>query len=211
MTVRTAVGALALTMIVLTASPAHADGELSLSRDGVTWVNDLTGPLFDPSIRWVPGDRRQETFLVRNDSLDTGDLTVDVLGSSVDSLMETRDLVVSASGGGGQWTEVDGQGSRRLVTRVLPASGVQAIEVQVALDPASTNISQSKALDLQLRVTLTERDPAAGSGSGGTPDAGGMLPGTGATRGLLALVAVGTLSLVLGSVLLDRRRRVDHG
>src|SRR5688500_5683454 len=98
--------------ILLTATPAVAADEIGLSSDGGSWSSTLAQPLFDPAFRWVPGDHETASFWVRNESDDSALLDVAILGSSIDSLMETGDLTVTvaaASGGGASTTRPDRQ------------------------------------------------------------------------------------------------------
>ena len=198
---------LALVLVVVAGAPAQAADELSVSRDGVTWTDAIVDPLFDPDIRWVPGDERQVRFFVRNESADSGRLTIDVEGVEVDGLLETGDLAISARGGDGSWMTVDEPGTKRLVTRVLPSSGVESVDIEVRFDPASTNISELKMQDLRFRATLSQASVADDEPS----DAGGILPSTGATRGMLSIAAIGCLLLLVGSSIVARRKEVSHG
>jgi hypothetical protein len=182
--------------ILLTAAPAVAADEIGLSSDGVSWGSTLTQPLFDPAFRWVPGDRETTSFWVRNQSNERALLNVAILGSSIDSLMETGDLsvkVAAASGGGGSTTTT---GRHELLSsRPVEPGQTERIDVTVAIDSASTNQSQVKTLDLQFEVRLTQdtgtpevsddSDDSDGSDNGGDDgdgrDRDGLLPGTGSS------------------------------
>jgi hypothetical protein len=187
----------ALTVLVLSAaSPAAADTEIGLSVDGATWAPSLTAPLFDPNLRWVPGDTRSATFYVRNQSDDSATLSVDVLGTALHSLLDTGDLTVSARGDEIDWRATSRPGTHRLVSDVaVPPGASTPIDVTVAFAPGSSNESMRRQLDLRFRLTVTQ-------GSAVGPDAGG-LPDTGAP-GAWDLV-LGVMLVAAGIVATSRR------
>ncbi|NRQ50535.1 LPXTG cell wall anchor domain-containing protein [Aeromicrobium stalagmiti] len=197
-------GALALVLILGAALPAAADPEVGLSDDGVTFGPRLTEPLYDPAVVWVPGDERVRTFYVRNESDDDARLSIDVLGSTVDSLMDTGDLSVSARGDGGPWQGVSTAGTHRLVSGVdLPSGDVSRVDVEVALDPTSVNSSQRRRLDVDFRVRLVQK-PAGVEDAGETVDPpDGLLPDTGGPVTWVVLVAA---CLIGGGTILTSRR-----
>ena len=142
-------------LLVLTAAPAQAADELSFSRDGVTWAAELADPLFDSSVRWVPGDERTESFYVRNETAQTGRLAIDILGTPVHTLLGTGDIDIDAQGAGGDWTSVSTPGAHRLLSDgSVPADSARRVDVTVHFDSASTNESQLKSLELAFRVFL---------------------------------------------------------
>lgn len=188
-----------IAILIASVTPASAAPAVGLSRDGVTYSSSLEAPLFDPDIRWVPGDSRTESFFVRNLAADDADLSIDVLGVSVDSLMQTGDLTVSARGADGTWRDVSAPGTHRLVSAVDLATGRAArVDVKVDLSSGSTNVSQVRRLALDVRVLLSQ--------DLGTPpdDLFGALPDTGAPAPW-SLVA--GLALVAGGITLARQRR----
>jgi len=169
-----------------------AAGELGLSNDGVTWAASLPSPLFDSSFRWVPGDGQQRSFWVRNQSSDQAVLDVTVLGSSVDSLMETGDLEVKVRAGSGAWHSTRQVGRHKLISSMDVAAGQQEkITVAVDFDFASTNVSQVKKFNLAFEIRLTQdtsgnnggkhHGDRDGNGSNGHhhKEKNGDLPGTG--------------------------------
>jgi hypothetical protein len=147
---------------------------LSLSADGRVWAADLSAPLFNPSLVWVPGDSRTARFWARNDSADPGRLTASIEGVATDRLMETGALTVTARGGGGHWTPTDAAGTHRLLqVSTLPPGGAVRVAVTVAFDPEAGPVSQTASLDLRLAVSLEQRvDPGD---EGGLPNTGGAL------------------------------------
>lgn len=172
---------IAAALLLTTASSALADDRIALSRDGEVWSTQLSEPLFDPDVRWVPGDTRTESFFVRNESPESAELSIDLLGSAVDGLVKTGDLTVMASGGGSGWTETDESGTQRLVSNVGvgSASGTR-VDVTVAFDADAVNVSQTLGFELDLRVNLQESlpgtsepaTPADGDGDGAGDGAG---------------------------------------
>lgn len=180
--------AVAASTVALWPVAAHAADELGLSNDGATWASSLPAPLFDSNFHWVPGDRQERTFWVRNMSHDEAVLDVAVLGTTVDSLMDTGDLDVEVRAGNGPWTSTDQVGRHQLVSSMPVAAGQrEKVTVAVDLDAASTNQSQVKKLALSFEVRLTQdtadrggrHDGDEGSGHHGDRDRDGDLPGTG--------------------------------
>lgn len=189
-----------ISLLLLGGGPAAASDELGLSRDGTTWAPDLSDPLFEAAVRWVPGDSRTASFYVRNQSGQAGTLSLDILGTATDSLMQTGDLSVEAHGAGGDWTPVTEPGTHRLLSAgQVPSSATRRVDVTVTFDPASSNQSQVRSLDLALQVRLiqdvednTPGDDASDDGLGLLPDTGGPSPWTVAIAA--GLVLVGTLT-----------------
>jgi hypothetical protein len=199
---------------VLAAAPAHADGELGLSRDGVHWHERLVRPLFDPDIRWVPGDVRTARFYVRNLAPDAGTLSVDVERVRRRALADSGFLHVVARADGAPWTALaDGDLARLIDGDDLASGRTIPVDVRVALGAAAPNETMVLSSDLDFRVTLRDADAVSSNGAvprdGTVLQDGLRLPATGAVvppwlppTGV-ALVAVG-LWLLAG-----RRRRCD--
>ena len=206
---RISVRLLGMTLILVAASyasPAYATNELGLSVDGVHWVQSIDAPLFDESMRWVPGDSESATFFVRNQGGTPGDLAVDVLGSHVGNLIDSRDLRVTAKGGGGAWTTVSEGGTRRLLTAPrIPDGSVVPIDLAISFDFSSPNATQVRASDVNFRVTLSESLPG---GPSETPGPGPGLPGTGAPE-VRWIAAIGAILIGVGLAFVSRRRDDD--
>lgn len=220
-------GRLVLAVVVAAAlagaSAAHAADEIGLSDDGVTWSSGLDGPLFDPGVRWVPGDSRTESFYVRNEGPSGASLTIEARSADEDDLLGDDDIDLWARADGGAWVELrNGVASTRLTGRAVEQDGVVEVDVNVTFDPTSSNQSQVRRLALDLRVLLAdavgtdgESDADADSGTDvdlGPPvgeEATGVLPGTGTTteQWILLLGA----ALVLGGTSLVVRRRGHEG
>lgn len=154
---RAPIGLLCVTVVLMSSSaaPASAASPFQLSLDGVHWTDDISDPLFNSAMRWVPGDSEHATFFVRNDGGTVGDLGVDVHGSSAGQLLDSGDLHVTAKGGGGVWTWVSSPGRHRLLSAPrMPNGAVEAIVVNVAFDAAATNTTRLRSAKLQFYVTL---------------------------------------------------------
>lgn len=216
----TALIALALLGATSTSAVAADGPVIELSRDGVTWSQDLDEPLFDPAMRWVPGDSETSSFFVRNQGGTAGDLAVDIIGTGNEqALLDSGDLHVTAQGGGGEWQTVSGRGENRLLTALDLADGsVARISVNVTFDEGSTTPTQLEFASFAFRVTLSQSVDAPVGDDGGPGDAAGgdkgvteaivdaVLPATGAAdmRWVLAIAAI-----LLGSgsaIVVDSRR-----
>lgn len=85
-------------------APTGALG-LSVNADG-PWSKNLTSPLFDPALRWVPGDVQTRTFYARNGSRDQATLRLR-LEPSVQDLYDSGQLSVQLRADEGDWSELD--------------------------------------------------------------------------------------------------------
>ncbi|MCW2750341.1 MAG: putative cell surface protein [Aeromicrobium sp.] len=195
---------LCVTLVLMSsnAGPAFASSPLQLSLDGVHWTDAISDPLFNPSMRWVPGDSEQATFFIRNHGGSAGDLTVDLLGSSAGKLLDSGSLHITAKGGGGAWTSVSAPGRHRLLSAPHVADGqIEPIAVNAVFDAAANNRSQLHAAKLAFRVTLSES----------TSDS--PLPNTGAPD-LRWYAALSAILIGIGLALVSRRnespRKVHH-
>jgi hypothetical protein len=153
-------GAVASALILLLVMPAGADAahrQLELSRDGRHWTSSLKAPLFDPTVRWVPGDRRVAHFWARNTSSDPGRLTIDIKATGADRLIRTGDLTIRARGGGGGSTPVNRPGRHRLlrIESLAPRHRVR-VTIAVTLAPSATNVAQAKRLRLAFGARLEQ-------------------------------------------------------
>lgn len=188
-------------------APVAAAGELGLSLDGVHWANAISDPLFDPSMRWVPGDSENATFFIRNQGGSGGDLTVDVISSTAGDLIDSGDLHITAKGGGGAWKLVSRPGRHRLLTAPnIPDGQIGPVVIDVSFDGTSTNQTQVRSSDPLFKVTLTESNKVADV-------ADSLLPDTGAPD-LRLYAALSAILLGTGLAFAKRRsepqREVDH-
>ncbi|QCW50970.1 LPXTG cell wall anchor domain-containing protein [Nocardioides dongxiaopingii] len=212
---RTAVVVPVVLLAAASLSPAAAaEGQLGVSRDGVHYGDALTRPLFDPEVRWVPGDERTARFWVRNQSSGLGDLTVRIDRAPRDALFGTDDLEVAARIGQQDYVGTTAPGAHELIDAEDVAAGTEvAVDVRVRLAPEAPNATMVLGADLDFTVTLTEStdgDDGGGTPGDGTPDLalpGVDLPATGSSIEPWLLPAAA--GLVLGGallVLLSRRR-----
>lgn len=221
-------GALAVVVGVLGfgTGSATAAGEIGLSTDGVHWSSTLPGPLFAPGFVWVPGDTKTATFYVRNQATDAAVLDLTMVTGPVETLIDTGDLTVGASVDGGPFTNASTAGSHLLVDQVPVAVGaVEKIDVRVTFDPAATNESQTRQLDLHFTVGLSQdtavSPPTGGNGgNGGNGGSGGTVSGPGGTSGLpgtgtvitpgMLILAAALCACGLGLIGWARRSREPH-
>lgn len=214
------IGAAAAAVVTLVAAPAHADEEIGLSRDGVTWSQELDAPLFDPGFRFVPGDVETRSFQVRNDGPSAGLLTVQVVATDPSALLLADDFTIEARVAGGAWVDVEA-GTTPVRTELQVAQGAQTqVAVRASFDWEST--VQVRSVPFRVVLTLEEDgdvggvDEGNGNGDGdgdgnGGGDVGGEsdgLPATGSAiaPGLFWLAA----GLIGGGVALVRRREREE-
>ena len=158
--------ALAAVIVVLLAAPiaasgAPSHGRLELSLDGRRWSSNLRTPLFDPAVRWVPGDSRSADLWVKNGSSDRGRLVVSVQGTRLDSLLESGALTITARCEPRcehSWSRPVHEGGTQELLRVgalAPGHRIRIV-VGVALDGSAINATQAKGLKLAFRVRLQQ-------------------------------------------------------
>jgi len=192
--------ALSMLLVLLAPTAAWAAPEIGLSLDGQTFSEQLAMPLFEPGMRWVPGDDETRTFFVRNQGPSGATMTIEALTPGGDPVLES-DIALSARVDGGPWVPLDpAVAATDLTVQPVEVGQVATVDVRAVFDPASTNQTQQRELPLTLRVTLAEAVPGGGS----VPD--GLLPGTGTTLGLGALL-LGLALCLVGAVLVARRER----
>ncbi len=229
---RRTLGAGALTGALLVAGllPAAADPRIGLSQDGRSFAEQLTEPLFDPAVRWVPGDVRTETLWVRNDSGQSADLTVTLDAPALAGLLASGDVEISSRVRGSE-AVVEALPATVAAAEGLTAGEAVPVELTVTMVRAADDATMRAGGALGLQVRLTESSAGQGDGSvgpgtapgddlvlddGGSPGSapapapvgsgGGPLATTGMTlpgwAAALGLVAVG-----IGATLLTRRGR----
>lgn len=205
----------AATLMFAVATPASADDQLGLSLDGKQWSSSIGRPLLSSSIEWVPGDSRAASFYARNRSKDLARLTIDLVDSNDDSLLDTGDFDISARATGGSTDAVSRAGAKRLVTvETLKPSDETRVDVSFDFEASSGNASRVKSADVRFKVTLTQTSTAATGVEPNTADvadSNGILPDTGAGH-LQFFAIIGAIFLGAGIAVLASRkhRRVDH-
>lgn len=164
------ISAAAVAAVVMVAVPAAAQAAPGLSTDGVHWSHSLALPLFDPGVRWVPGDSRSASFYVRNDATDPAVLVVAAHTSDPDGVLAAGDVTVSARVGDHPWQALPRSGrTHTLAPLQLPEAGVRRVELRAGLADAAPNTSQYSTVSLTLGVTLSQQTAsAAGNDLGAT-------------------------------------------
>ncbi|GAA0189544.1 hypothetical protein GCM10008944_01010 [Cytobacillus oceanisediminis] len=193
---------------------AHAADEIGISRDGTSWSSNLDEPLFDPGLRWVPGDTRTSSFFVRNQGPSGSAITIEVRSLDSDELLADDDIRLRARAAEGAWVDLRNEvTSTRLTEKTIEQGAAVRVDVNATFDEASTNQSQVGRLAIAFRVRLA--DAAAGEPGddldGAGPSAGdtvGDLPDTGSPTP--RWIVLGGLGLALVGVLLASRLRVDR-
>jgi len=188
-------------LTTLISSSAIAADEVGLSNDGTTWGSTLAHPLFDPSIRWVPGDDETASFYVRNQGPTRALMTIEARSADTDELLSNDDIALKARAAGGAWVDLEnGVPTADLAGGSIASGGVVKVDVNAVFDWQSPNRSQSKTLPLTFRVTLT--DSLEDVPGGGSEDE--ALPGTGSSFTVWQVVMAGLL-IGFGIALLRRR------
>ncbi len=126
---------------------------LQLSLDGVTWTDSISTPLFDPRVRWVPGDVRTAEFFVRNSKPELGDLSVVLDRPMTEALYDTGSLSIAVRVGAGVWSEVEA-GDRRVLVDEASVDPADALSVQLRASMDFDAPNQTMVLDTDLDLTL---------------------------------------------------------
>src|SRR5262249_13829577 len=131
---------------------------IALSSDGLHWADRLPRPLFEPDIRWIPGDSRSRSFFVRNETAGPAVLTVVATTGANGTPLPKEDGILTVVRLGSLGGHVGRAGGD--VTRLtLAARDVEEIDVTTSFDPASTNSWQDRQLALDIAVTLADASP----------------------------------------------------
>lgn len=201
---------IAVPVAVALAGPAAAaddPGPVAVSTDALHWSNGLTEPLFDPDVRWVPGDLRTAAFFVRNGGPTPATIQLQVRAVD-DALLRTGDIRFAARADGGTWAALDQDRATSLLrVEPLAVADHSTIEIRAEFDPASSNRSQQASADLWFDVRLSQ---SVVEGDANPAGGNGWLPDTGAPA-LAPLVLAGAGLLGVGVGLARRRREVRHG
>jgi len=164
---------------VMCAPGAFADDDrLGISADGVSFSDSINAPLFDPRIRWIPGNSEITTFYVRNQSDDAGDVAVKVTRADQrDPLFASDALLIDARPAGGAWTPIVAGDTPAVIdlTRVR-AGDVVSLDVRARMRNSAPNTAMRLDADASFVVRLTDAsavlDVNEGIGDGGPGDGG---------------------------------------
>lgn len=179
------------------AGAQELDGVLELSTDRVTWAESLDAPLFDPAVRWVPGDRRTTGFWLRHRGPTGADVDVDVLGRGLTALHDTGTLRLEGRSAGGAWQDLGDRSTSLLNARELPAGRPVRVELRATLLGSAPNATMVLATDVDLLVRVGDSvfsedvsvpgdggdgqgddNDGQGDGGGSSSGDGGQQPGT---------------------------------
>lgn len=193
-------------LLIGTTSPANASDGISFSRDGTNWSETLSEPIFAESIRWVPGDVRTGSFYVRSDAEMNTLMSVDVLTSKRQELIDTGDLLVEVRIAGGTWEPTTTAGTNLLATQAVAAGDFYLVEVRATFLGEATNQSELLGLDLRFRVTLTQEVTP-----GGVTAPPLALTGAAAGIGLIFVLVVLYAVFMFFLVAIRNRKQSDEG
>ena len=101
------------------AGPARASGEVLVSNTDGDFAETLAQPLFDPALRWVPGDVRSATFYVWNTTSGPAGLSLSVIDDDAGALLDSGALEVRVSSDGTPWSP-DPRGPARTMRSEVP-------------------------------------------------------------------------------------------
>lgn len=188
--------------------PTHATEGILLSKDGSSWSETLTAPLFDESLRWVPGDERTATFYVRNDTDLAAAMSVDILAGELEALLETGDIYIDARIDGGPWRTTQTTGTYQLTQDGVAPGDSYPVDVRVRFDAASLNDSQQLSFDFDVRVTLVQLDDPTTDPVLPNSDPNRPLAQTGAAVRISVIAIAGLVGVVL-ALIAGRRRREE--
>lgn len=183
---------------------AGSSDELGLSRDGATWSDDLTEPLFEPGTRWVPGDVRRRSFFARNQSADPARLYVRVVTEEEAEIVEFLRIEVRVASG--RWERVT-VGETDLERREIAAGAQEPVEIRAGFAANAPNDTMDRSGAMDLYLTL---EGNAGPVPPGEDDESGsgvpLLPDTGASA-LAGLIALAAALIGAGVALIARGRK----
>jgi LPXTG-motif cell wall-anchored protein len=176
----------------------------SLTEDfQITVTNTFDVGSIDVRKRVVgPGPGRYEVQLACVHDVDGTATDVEIPGGATRTLRETDDLratYVDLPVGAECTLVVSDDGGARATT-ITPNDGDPEVGVVTVEDGASVELLVENEFDPDLAPVDTPDD-----------DGGGLLPDTGAARGLLALAVIGLLLLGAGVLLVQRARRQRLG
>lgn len=158
---RTAARVLAVlaSLALVVPTPAVADDTtsplgLSMSEEG-PWTTSLTTPLFDPAMRWVPGDTVTSGFWAANRSSDTTEFRITLLPWER-ALMNSGDFELRVRSGDDRWEPIR---TAWTAPRPLAAGEKMHVQLRATLHETATNASQSLVFGFDIRTRLTYQVP----------------------------------------------------
>ena len=206
------------------AAPAQASDEVLVSNTGSGFAETLAEPLFDPALRWVPGDARSSTFYVKNNTADRAALSLSVLDDDAGELLDSGALHLRVTSPGTSWSPDPHVPGRPADVRGDAGAGPVAAgprpgrlrPPRVQPHPAAVQRAPDpRAVSGRPDAPASDPAPAPGDRTGRHrprpgPRPWDLLPDTGLPAGLGWLLLLGSLSLGTGVALVTRRND-DHG
>lgn len=189
-------------VLALGAGPVYADDLVGVSLDGSDWTDQLRRPLFDPALRWVPGDTETRSFWVRNQGPTAASMQLALRRTGLGPLLSRHDVQIDGRVDGGSWTSLTDDAGRTLADGVLAQGEEVRVDVRVAFAPEATNPSERERLPLRFAVRLTQND-AVDDGPQHLPDTGNGVAGW--------MVWLGAALVGAGLTLLAAARRREAG
>lgn len=209
---------LAAVLLVAATAPARAEDELLVSGDGTTWSVAVTQPLFDPTVRWVPGDYRDSGFWVRNTTDQAARVELSFTSQDVNALVADGNLMLKVRTTAAAWQPLLVERAQHVVAATIPGGSTTEVLVRATLATNASNATMTDLAHLDFTARLTSVDaapivPPPGepptSPAPTDPGSGGVrLPGTGAViPGWLVVVGLATLGAGIALVGGARVRR----
>lgn len=143
-----------LGMTIVIATPTKDSSGISLSDDGTNWGSSLSRPLFDETIRWVPGDVRTADFYIRSDAPVATKLDVELFSHAKHARMG-RDVQLEARVGDAEWQPANSFGNALLTVQPMAPRSKVRIEVRASFAGRSTNRPERLQLEIRLQISLT--------------------------------------------------------
>lgn len=137
---------------------------LSMSETG-PWATSLTTPLFDPTMRWVPGDTVTSGFWAANRSDDTTEFRITLLPWE-QSLMNSGEFDLRVRSGDDRWEPIR---SAWTAPRPLAAGEKMHVQLRASLPTSASNATQSLAFGFDVRTRLTYQGPVVAPTPTATP------------------------------------------
>lgn len=160
-----AVGVAAAAML-LTGTPAAfaAEDHLQISRDGQSWPATVPVPVFDESVRYVPGTSNTATIWVRNSSSEPASLSLAAV--VVRSVPELSNYLGLQAGQASELSDRTALGAQDSCTDLGPAWDLgagEARELSFVLDLSvdAPNAAMNQTADVDLLFLLESSDIAA--------------------------------------------------